>query len=53
MGGGVCTVVDIKEDMGSNVEVDVMVVPDETDDGSKVKLDDVEDIETGRSESNN
>ena len=45
-------VVDIKEDMGGNVDVDVTaasVSQDERDDGGRVKVDDEEDTGTGRS----
>ena len=48
MGGEVC-----REEMGGNVEVDVVVVADETDDGGEVKVDDIEDTGAGRIESSN
>ena len=44
MGGEVCTAVDMMEEMGANV--DVVVFAEETYDGGKVKMDNVED--TGR-----
>ena len=55
MGGGeVCTVVDIKEEMSGNVEVDVVVVAashDQTGIEVRVNTGDVEATGTGMSES--